>query len=127
MRLSRWLAPVLWAGVIEVLTSWPNPPVVAAPPGTDKVVHHALYAVLAFLSMRAGWPQSGSRLPWKLAVAVLVGVAAFGALDEWHQQFIPSRAMELGDWLADATGVIVGTVAYGLGTGVVKTRRERTT
>jgi VanZ family protein len=118
---------VLWAGVIEVLTSWPNPPEVPAPPGTDRVVHHLLYAILACLSMRAGRPAKGARVSWVFALAVLLGISAFGAADEWHQQFIPRRAMELGDWVADSAGALLGILAWTASVGAMKTRVERTT
>jgi VanZ family protein len=36
----------------------------------------------------------------------------YGALDEWHQSFVPGRTPSVLDWLADVTGVIIG---YGMG------------
>lgn len=45
--------------------------------------------------------------------AVLPGVAVavaviFAALDEYHQGWIPGRDPDVGDWLADILGIIVG-------------------
>jgi VanZ family protein len=40
----------------------------------------------------------------------MLGIALFGALDEWHQQFIPGRSMDLFDWLADFSGATIGTL-----------------
>lgn len=112
MRASRWLAPVLWAGVIVALTSWPHPPELNAPSGTDKVFHSWMYAVLAFLSIRAAWPPRAGWRPWALVVAVMAGAMVFGAVDEWHQLFIPTRTADLLDWLADSAGAAIGVLAY---------------
>lgn len=91
-----------------VATSIPNPPVPSGVARFDKVVHFAMYAVLAGLLL---WATRGSR-PTALAVlATLLVVSAYGALDEWHQQFIPGRTMELGDWLADSFGALLGAAA----------------
>jgi VanZ family protein len=37
-------------------------------------------------------------------------IAAVGALDEWHQDFIPRRSMSFADWIADSSGAIVGAL-----------------
>ena len=108
------MPPLGWAGVIFILTSIPSPQVPHLFPGADKLVHFALYAVLGFLLARAVLRESASGAV-VIAFALLVGIAA-GALDEWHQQFIPGRSMELADWEADAVGSSVGvsiaTVLY---------------
>jgi len=103
---SRWIAPVLWAVLIEILTSWPNPPSPGfLPAGSDKVIHFKLYAVFAFLVARAvhaGQPQ------WRVLAAVAVALFAWGAADEWHQKFIPGRGADVADWAADSVGVLAG-------------------
>ncbi|HET7586233.1 MAG TPA: VanZ family protein [Gemmatimonadaceae bacterium] len=106
MRGSRWIPPLLWLGVILVLTSIPNPRVGAVSvPGADKLVHGALYAVLGWLTLRAAWqPGAG----WRLAALLFLVVALVGAADEWHQRFIPGRSADPHDWLADATGAATG-------------------
>jgi VanZ family protein len=38
----------------------------------------------------------------------MFGIAAVGALDEWHQDFIPRRSMSFADWIADSSGALVG-------------------
>ncbi len=103
---ARWLPAAAWAATILVATSWPNPDVPAVG-GGDKLVHAGLYAGLAWLVARAS--QAGHRaasLAW-----VFAGVAAFGAADEWHQQFIPGRSTSAADWAADLTGAALGTAA----------------
>lgn len=91
-----------------VATSIPNPPVPAGVAGLDKVVHFGMYGVLAALLV---WVWSGRRPTATVVLGTLLAVSAYGALDEWHQQFIPGRSMELGDWLADSVGALVGATA----------------
>lgn len=94
-----------------VATSIPNPPVPSGLARFDKVVHFAMYAILAGLIVLA---STGRRSRVGALLATVLLVSAYGALDEWHQQFIPGRSMELGDWLADTIGAMVGatTVAF---------------
>jgi len=42
---------------------------------------------------------------------ILVG-AAYGALDEWHQSLVPGRDPSVGDWVADAVGVVLGFLLF---------------
>ncbi len=73
------------------------------PNQSDKVVHFASYAVL------------GAALAWAAdartvrQVVLWFGVATmFGAVDEWHQQFIPGRRTDVRDWIADTAGAVTG-------------------
>lgn len=104
---ARWAPPVVWVAVILVGTSWPG--VSLGPDGLplDKVAHFTAYAVLAALMLRAtSTPRS-----WVSFALVLAAVAAFGAVDEWHQSFIPRRSMSFADWVADVSGALVGLMA----------------
>jgi VanZ family protein len=104
----RWWPPLLWAAFILFLTSIPGSHLPVIPiRGIDKVVHLTIYAVLGWLTTRA-W-LNGSRAT-ALALVVILGISFFGALDEWHQQFIPQRSMNLLDWAADSTGAALGAV-----------------
>lgn len=104
-----WLPPIVWALVIQVGTSAPNvpgPDVV----GFDKVLHLIAYGILGVLLMRA----FRYRLRWSLlraAAYTLVIGGAYGALDEWHQSFIPGRSMEFLDATADLAGLMVAVSA----------------
>ena len=114
MSAPRWLPPLLWAGVIVFATSVPTTLVPRRLAVFDKAIHFGIYAVLAALLTRAVL-AGPSRLRWALAIVVCVaGVAAFGAVDEWHQQFIPGRSTEFADWVADSTGAVVGTIGFAL-------------
>jgi VanZ family protein len=72
--------------------------------GNDKVAHACLYSVLG-ACLGYGKHRSIEQPPhW-----VLIGLGAlYAATDEWHQAFVPRRSPELGDWLADVSGVLLG-------------------
>jgi VanZ family protein len=74
------------------------------PPPWDKLVHALVFAVLAAAIGYA----SGSRGRGMLAIAFF-GAVAVGALDEWHQVYLPGRSAGLDDLAADAFGSGVGT------------------
>lgn len=89
----------------------------------DKAIHFAEYVPVGFLLVgwlaRRHWAP-GSRLAvMGLATAV---VAAFGALDELHQWFVPNRSATFGDALADLLGGLVGAM---LGALVFNLRNRR--
>ena len=70
----------------------------------DKLVHTGVFALLActigLSSNLRGWPI--------LAVAFF-GALLVGALDEWHQMYLPGRKAGLSDFMADVIGSIFGT------------------
>lgn len=69
----------------------------------DKLAHLGVYALLA-LSCGLAAP-----VPLRLAPGVgLLAALALGLLDEWHQAGLPGRQANLGDWLADAAGALLG-------------------
>ena len=116
MTLRRWLPTVVW-GIVILISSSLSMPHVSAPAGTDKGVHVVLYLVLGYLSARALLLGRNPRV-WQLLVLVLA-VFVFGALDEWHQRWIPTRTVDPADWVADAAGSLAG-----IATAIVVTRRR---
>lgn len=118
MIRGRWTWVLGWAVLIEVLLLWPSPPEVPRlfrSIGFDKIVHAGLFAVQAVLGAWALEERGRSAWP------ALVGAIAFGALTEVQQHLMPSRAMELGDFLADAAGAAVGLALFA---ALAPTRRE---
>ena len=39
-------------------------------------------------------------------------MSLFGATDEWHQSFVPGRASEVKDWVADTLGAALAVSLY---------------
>ncbi|MGP4020206.1 VanZ family protein [Saccharopolyspora sp. 5N708] len=94
-QLAR--APFVISGLASlVILFTPESGVPTAPPGTDKVVHFALFAALASTGRIAGC-QTSRLLP------ALVGYAA---ASEVLQGLLPlGRSCELADALVDVAGV----------------------
>lgn len=104
-QLRMWWLTLAWAVLIVALTVAPMPDTGASlgVPGLDKLVHAALFGVLAWLALQAR-ARGGARRPalWLL----LVAIAVFAGADEWVQQFIAGRSADLLDWVADMTGML---------------------
>lgn len=107
---GSWRPVAAWAVLILIATTVPLADVMVRAPVTwlDKLVHGALYLVFGWLVGLAlcasGRRSVGAGL---LAVAAL---AAFAALDEWHQKWLPGRVPNVGDWSADIAGATIGLV-----------------
>jgi VanZ family protein len=102
----RWLWPALIAALIFLASSRSQ---IAAPegvPGMDKIAHFFVYGLLATLVVRLG------RGGWKTAALSVLVVSAYGASDEAHQHFMPGRAVEFADWLADTLGGALAVTLY---------------
>ena len=98
--LALVLTLLLAAGLAAV-TLLPLPPGAANLPGSDKTHHIVGFALLA-LPMATVQPRA------MLWLAPLL--AAYGGVIELVQPFV-GRAREWADWLADAAGVGLGTLA----------------
>jgi VanZ family protein len=68
-----------------------------------KSAHFTEYFVFSFLLLR---PIRGVHRGWRIrwAIAALAIAAAYSALDEFHQSFVPSRTASPWDSLLDTTG-----------------------
>ena len=100
---------VVWAVTLHVLSSKARQPMGPEIPHFDKVAH-ATYFMLGsaafFLAMRLRVrPPSDRALVWM----TLLFAAVAGALDEWHQSFVPGRSgNDVADWTADLLGGVLG-------------------
>ena len=78
----------------------------------DKVVHAGAYAVLAALAV---WALTDRfRVPVTAGIALLAAIIAalYGASDELHQSFVPTREMDAFDLLADSVGAVIAAVGF---------------
>lgn len=83
-------------------------------PHADKLIHAAEYGILGVLALRAAGPGLPGMLLRSEAVLVAVLFSlAYGALDEVHQSYVPGRAMDFVDLVADVTGAGIAASAYG--------------
>ena len=70
----------------------------------DKVVHFFYYGIMAVLLAH------GAGIAWWGIPMLLVPL--IGALDEWHQLYVPGRDGSVWDWVADAVGAGLATYLY---------------
>ncbi|MBC7790593.1 MAG: VanZ family protein [Anaerolineae bacterium] len=113
MIIRRWAPPIFWAAAILLISSIPSSNLGAvAPysfPGADKIVHASFYALLGWFAAKAA---GGEALNLTTAVWTLGVIAVFGAVDEWHQQFVAGRAADVMDWLADTVGAATAVMLF---------------
>jgi VanZ family protein len=68
-----------------------------------KLVHSVTFGVIA-----AAFGYASGQPGLRMAVAGLVASVTVGALDEWHQTFLPGRHGQLSDVGFDAVGAAIG-------------------
>ncbi len=109
-----WAPLLAYCGGVVLLSSL-HParlglPATVGPLPLDVVAHFVEYGLLGVLALRVA--TLGSAGLWRPAEAwgaTLCFGLLFGALDEIHQSFVPGRAVEMSDLLADMAGIVVGT------------------
>jgi len=97
-----WL---FWLGALFWLSHQPRLPVPKIPiPILDKWMHLTYFLVGGVLYVLS-WRGTRSRV----LLAGVIFFAALGAVDEWHQSFVPGRSgLDAGDWIADCIGATLG-------------------
>lgn len=108
-RPLAWTLPLAAALALTWGSHQPSYPLgLELPEGLDKVVHAFNYAVLALLTDRALRLERPDLPLYRRHLVLFGALALFGALDEWHQSFIPTRDASALDWLADCIGAALG-------------------
>jgi VanZ family protein len=128
--IRYWLPPLLWTAVIfAASTDWfsagHSAPLLARlieavlgrplPPSSFDALHffvrklghlteYGVLGALLFRAMRAGDP---TRWNARWAVGGVLIAAIVGALDEWHQMFVPSRTASPADVALDTLGAVL--------------------
>lgn len=76
----------------------------------DKVLHFSGYLGLTFLMAAVCF---GSRPPQLTTLlAIFLTAATYAALDEWSQDWIPTRGSDILDWVADCAGAVTGLLLF---------------
>ena len=109
-RLVLWGPPLVYMLLIYRFSSETDPIPIVTGHIRDKFLHLAEYAGLAILFGRA-LAGEGFRESRACLYAVLLTIA-YGALDEYHQWFVPMRTADVRDWIADAGGAAAGVVCF---------------
>lgn len=78
--------------------------------GTDKYAHFGAYGLLAFLISWAFFPERRGTPRGYLVIFLLA--AAYGAMDEFLQSFVPNRSADWLDWYADLGGAALALLVH---------------
>ena len=78
--------------------------------GFDKLQHLTAYAALAF--SLGFWFFPHRCQPWRVFLIPALIASCYGAIDEFHQYFVPGRACDVWDWIADTLGAVLGAGAF---------------
>ncbi len=108
-RLLLWAGVALYLGTIFLLSSLPSPLPALTSRMSDKALHAVEYGGLALL-LGLALGASGLRAGRAAALALLLA-SLYGASDELHQAFVPHRASDVRDWIADTAGAALGAAA----------------
>ena len=119
--IALWGPVAAYMALIFVISAQAQPPMPSQL--SDKQGHSIGYAGLAVTVSRAlaGGLTAGTTLP--TAAAAWVIASAYGATDEWHQSFVPGRSADVRDWVADATGALLGAGAC-WAWGIIRSRAD---
>ncbi len=81
-------------------------------PNIDKVEHTGYFTLGGFLCFSWLMARNPGRSVMRTAVLTVVFCSVVGALDEYHQSFIPNRSgNDPWDWAADNLGGVLGSLA----------------
>ncbi len=115
-RLLVWTPPLLWLLFITIISVLPS---VQLPKfdlfATDKLGHALAYAGLTGLLLLTLARLHGQAPSLRHSLLVFIFAAAYGALMEFVQgTFLPNRAFEFDDMLANSFGAAVGWAVFHL-------------
>jgi VanZ family protein len=78
----------------------------------DKILHataYFFYGAAMLFGVTGYLSDSGKRTI--LLITLLIG-ALYAASDEIHQHFVPGRTMDIFDWIADFTGILLSLLLF---------------
>src|SRR5438067_8378823 len=106
-----WVLFVAWMGAIFTLSSMSSgrlEPWMLRIPHWDKVCHTGAFAAGALILTLA--LRTSTAMPMhKIVPLVILVISIFGATDEWHQLYTPSRSGgDVFHWPADTLGATGG-------------------
>ncbi|MCY2988364.1 MAG: VanZ family protein [Planctomycetota bacterium] len=119
MRTVRLLFCVAYAVLLTMLLLVPQPAKllglrrIPMLPWGDIGIHFTAFTILTLLVHCLRWP---TRVRWPIVAALL----AYGLVIESLQVFVPSRSVELLDYLENMLGVAVGTGIYCLARRLIR-------
>ena len=79
--------------------------------GFDKLQHFFAYAVLAAAAGLWFSRKSWLKRPLRNFLICAAVASVYGAIDEFHQYFVPGRVCDIWDWVANTLGGAAGAAA----------------
>ena len=114
MKLSTQLY-IGWIVLIGLLTLVPGkalPQVDWNFLSLDKIIHFTIFSIMTFLGSISFKNRSGlTRIIFPILISLLIAIL-YGAILEYLQTFIPDRAFDYADLVANIGGSAAGTVLF---------------
>ena len=105
-RLMLWLPVIVWLSLIFIASSIHTPfRVLRVFRYQDKLIHLVEFGILGALLARAVY-RKGLESRWRYW-ACIGAASLYGALDEFHQAFVPGRSVDWSDFAADSFGAFI--------------------
>lgn len=105
----------LWCTTLFTLSAFSGPSTELPPiVNIDKVAHFGFFFGGSGLLSAYLFRRAPSQPDWRKQLFLLIGIfAVIGALDEFHQSFIPGRSgNDVYDWIADLSGSLAGAFVF---------------
>ena len=121
--ITLWLPVIAYMAMLFGFSPLSTIP---APPGrfSDYEVHIAAYVGLGMLAARALAKGRLRNVTWRVVCGAIAISSIYGVTDEYHQLFVPGRAFDVMDMVADAIGSVIGASAV-RAWSIIKRRSER--
>ena len=111
-RSICWLGIVIWVCTVFYLSSRPTDALVEDLPFFMQMWDKGLHFLAFFCGVLPVVPALRLTFDWTWSKVIFVSIASvslYGALDEVHQLWTPSRTgLSLADWVADTLGAMAG-------------------
>ena len=111
-RSICWLGIVIWVCTVFYLSSRPTDALVEDLPFFMQMWDKGLHFLAFFCGVLPVVPALRLTFDWPWSKVIFVSIASvslYGALDEVHQLWTPSRTgLSLADWVADTLGAMAG-------------------
>ncbi len=106
--IVAWSGLLGYAAIIFYFSSQPVGAELGWFQQSDKLLHIMEYALLGWLAHHAVL-ASRPCTPRRIIVLISIGIGIlYGASDELHQYFVPTRNASIADVVADTVGVALG-------------------
>jgi VanZ family protein len=109
-KFFRAVPTLVYMGAIHYVSSIPLAVLPILPYADDRALHFAVYFGLGILLMFTAAAFATIRRSARAYLPCGAIGVLYGAIDEWHQSFVPGRDPSMIDWAFDAGGVLAAMV-----------------